>query len=272
MKNIWRGLLLGCLLIFLDRAQAQEQPKQPQRVNQLREAREDSAQDALKSDLFTASFLKAVLLWKQNAPEAEVRAAFAQAIKIDPNRRLEGDDRSPNLTVIFSRHPLLAYIFRDVRDRLVGCIFVTSEPSNVEVLGVQGDSVVFRKTTPGLLCNLLTNQIQIVFTKHGFEDQLLTIQPKPGRVDTLSVTLKPEMMVVQSKPDRPGDSLKVTLEPTTLRKPDGGKWQTWLWRGIAVAGAATIAAVVIRENDGGKGGDEIQNLPEPPPRPVPRFK
>jgi hypothetical protein len=153
-----------------------------------------------------------------------------------------------------------------LRDPRVGCIFLASEPSTVDILGVEGDRIVFRENTPAFLCDLDAKKYQIVFTKHGFEKYVVTVRPIPGRVDTLFVTLKSGMMSVQPKSGR-GDTLAVTLEPRIFQKPRHSKWLRWVWSGIAGAGVIAVAAIVLFPPDRDSGKNTIPELPVPPDRP-----
>ncbi len=104
--------------------------------------------------------------------------------------------------------------------------------------------MIFRETTPILLCDSSTKAYQIVFTKDGFEERRVRVKPKPGRVDTLRVILKPITFHLRSS---------VSTGTALL--------------GIAGVGALVVTAAVLFKPEHDNGGSEIADLPTPPDRP-----
>ncbi len=182
--------------------------------------------------LFEAYLYLGFVLMRQNAPGSEVNAAFEQAVKIDPKRRLDELVIPPDLT---SR-------FDSVRNRLVGCLYIQSEPPDAKLVVLYEDSVIYNFTTPSVLCELLTKNYQILLTKDGYEQQFLPLQLTGGKMDTLSVT----------------------LHSTSTEQKKGGK-RAWIW--VARGGIVTTAAAVLYKTVLSGGGDNLENLPAPPSRP-----
>ncbi|MFQ6114319.1 MAG: hypothetical protein ACE5NG_09570 [bacterium] len=186
-----------------------------------------------KEYLFEAYLYMGFVLTRQDAHFSKVKSAFEQAIKVDPRRKLD------ELII----PPDLAERFNNIRNQLVGCLYVTTEPLDTEIMGVQGDSITFIERTPALICDLATKQLQILFTKRGFEEHIRSVQLKVGSVDTLFVT----------------------LNPTFPQKSHGTKLWSWVARGgIVISAAAVLYKTVIQS-----GGDETEKLPGPPSRPTP---
>jgi hypothetical protein len=196
-------------------------------------AKFDSVVSSLKGDLFDAYLNLGGVLARQKASEAEIASAFEQAIRLDPKRELEEKDLPSEL----------AEIFRRVRSQLVGCIFLTVAPAGAQVQGVKGDSVVFNQNAPIFLCDLVTEEYRIVMNKPGFEEQALTVQTKPGGVDTIAVVLK-SSLVEKAK--------------------GGGRWRLVTAGGILSVAAAAVLYKTAFANDEGEGK---KDLPRPPDRP-----
>jgi len=135
-----------------------------------------------------------------------------------------------------------------LRDLQVGCVFVTSEPLQAKIRGVQDDRLVFTEITPILLCDRAVKAYQIVFTQEGYKERRVSVKPKPGRVDTLGAI----------------------LEPIISQKRGSGKGWRWLWSGITAAGVVAVAALIFKPDDE-KNENPTADLPNPPDRPAPRF-
>ncbi|MGH7450419.1 MAG: hypothetical protein ACRENG_03675 [bacterium] len=186
-----------------------------------------------------------ILMVKLNAPQAEITSTFEQAIKIDPNKMPDEKILPPGPAEIFYR----------TRDRLVGCIFVASDSEGAEMRCVQADSIVFSATTPVLFCDLVANKSQIMVVKDGFEEYLTTVQPSPGRVDTLFVALKPI-------------SLQKTPTSIAPKKSKRVLWWSLVTAGATLAITSGVLYQTVFDNSEKKGGiDELADLPKPPDRP-----
>ncbi|NIR52393.1 hypothetical protein GWO43_27545, partial [candidate division KSB1 bacterium] len=190
--------------------------------------------DAKTEYLFEAYLYMGFVLTRQNAPLYEVNAAFEQAVKMDPKRQLDELVIPPDLTEKFNA----------VRDQLVGCLYVTTEPIDANLMVVQNDSIVFNMATPTVLCELVNRNYQLLLTKEDYEEQFMPLNLTAGTTDTLFVTLKPSL---------------------SSSKQKKGKKSAWGWvaRGGIVAAAAAVLYKTVVE-----GGDEnLEELPAPPDRP-----
>jgi len=145
---------------------------------------------------------------------------------------------------IISKDVRLENVKEARRDLRVGCIFVASEPLQAEIRGIQDDSLIFRETTPILLCDRVNKVYQIVFTYDGFKERRVSVKPKPGRVDTL----------------------RVILEPITPQKKRSSKGWRWIWSGITAAGVVGVTALIFK-SDRENSENKIEDLPVPPDRP-----
>ncbi len=187
-------------------------------------------QDAKTEYLYEAYLYLGFVLTRQNASGLEVNAAFEQAIKLDPQRKLDELIIPPDLAERFNR----------VRDKLVGCLYIDSTPSDAEFVVVYEDSVLYNKFTPVLICELTKKNYQILITEEDFEEQYLPMHLTPGKVDTLFVTLKPSL----------------------VEKKKGKKLWAWVTRGGIVAAASLIIYKTVLS-----GKENVDNLPGPPTRP-----
>ncbi len=236
-------ILLGCFLIT---APGFTQDEAVQKLNAGKryfwEARFEQAIAYLKevtemenvSDrvLFDAYLHLGFVLTRHNATEGEISSAFEHAVRANP--KMELDD-----TVI---PPDLSERFNEVREQLVGCLYITSDHENVNIVAVKNGRVLYNKNTPLLICELEDENYQLIFTESGFEEQLYLLQVTAGTTDTLSVKLAQNILIGQS----------------------GGKWK-WLAGGGVLAGAAAVLYTTVL-NKGG-GGDGSDALPVPPVRP-----
>lgn len=241
INKVFYFCLLNFLVISVSWGQDQALQKLNQGKNYFWEAKFDSAMVSLtevinmtsvsRNNLFEAYLYLGFVLARQYAPKNEIRSAFEQAIKLDPKRKID------ELVI----PPDLAEMFNQVRNQLVGCIYVTSKPLGAEVLGLQEENIVFIETTPTVLCGIINREYQILFTKYGFEEKIMTVHYKPGIIDSLFVTLIPRM----------------------VQKSQGTKWWPWVTGGGALATAAAILFKTVFV----KGNTQIEDLPKPPARP-----
>lgn len=239
--NKYVCLILAGALGFSAPALAQDRALQQliQGKKHFWEARFDDASEALKEVigvpnvkleyLFEAYLYLGFVLTRQNAPASDANEAFEQAIKLDPKRKLDELVIPPDLT---SR-------FNSIRDQLVGCVYVSTDPPDAKLVIVIEDSVVYATSTPTLLCELLSKNYQMLVTKDGYEQQLLPLQLTGGKVDSLTVTLPVSM---------------------TAQKKGKGAWP-WLVRGGLVAAAAGVVYITVLDSG---GGEQSQTLPAPP--------
>lgn len=183
--------------------------------------------------LFDAYLHLGFVLTRNNATEGEISSAFEHAVRANP--RMELDD-----TVI---PPDLSERFNEVRNQLVGCLYLTSDHENVNIVAVKNGRVLYNKNTPILICELEDENYQLIFTERGFEEQFYQMQVIAGARDTLSVKLAQSILIGQS---------------------GGGKWK-WLAGGGVLAGAAAVLYTTVLNK--GEGGDGSDALPGPPDRP-----
>lgn len=183
--------------------------------------------------LFDAYLHLGFVLTRHNAAEGEIASAFEQAVRANP--RMELDE-----TVI---PPDLSERFNEVRDRLVGCLYVTSDHENVSIVAIKNGKVLYNKNTPSLICEVEDQTYQLIFTERGYEEQFYQMQVTAGVTDTVSVKLTRNMLIGQS---------------------GGGKWK-WLAGGGIVAGAAAVLYTTVLNK--GESGGGSNALPVPPVRP-----
>ncbi|MCH7754966.1 hypothetical protein IH970_07565 [candidate division KSB1 bacterium] len=243
-KKLKLMIILGCFLIT---APGLAQEEAIQKLNKGKryfwEARFDQAIAYLKEVtempnvsnqvLFDAYLHLGFVLTRHHATEGEITSAFEEAVRANP--RMELDE-----TVI---PPDLSERFNEVRNRLVGCLYVTSEHANVNIIAIKNGLVSYNKNTPTLICELVDESYQLIFTERGFEEQFYQLQLTAGTTDTLSVRLAQNILIGQS---------------------GGGKWK-WLAGGGIVAGAAAVLYTTVLNKS--EGGDGSNALPVPPVRP-----
>jgi hypothetical protein len=172
------------------------------------------------------------VLMRQNATSTEVNSAFEQAVKLNPKREVDTTVIPPDLATRFNR----------VRDNLVGCVYVTSDPPDVEFVVLHEDSILYNVTTPALLCELTNRTYELLVAEDGYEEQFMTLPFAAASLDSVEVTLVPE----QSS----GRGSKKML--------------TWFARGGIVATAAAVIYKTILQS---KNEGNVENLPGPPARP-----
>ena len=243
-KKLKLVILLGCFLIT---APGFTQDEAVRKLNEGKkffwEARFDKAIAYLKevtemenvSDrvLFDAYLHLGFVLTRHNATEGEIASAFEQAVRANP--RMELDE-----TVI---PPDLSERFNEVRERLVGCLYITSKHENVNIIAIKNGRVLYNKSTPTLICELEDESYQLIFTERGFEQKFYQMQVTAGTTDTLFVKLAQSILIGQS---------------------GGGKWK-WLAGGGVLAGAAAVLYTTVLNK--GEGSDGSNALPFPPDRP-----
>lgn len=186
--------------------------------------------DAKREYLFEAYLYTGFVLLRQKAPGSEVESVFSQAIRLEPRRKLDEMVIPPDLI-----EP-----FYDARNKLVGCLYIVTEPEEVDIIGVKGDSVLFDETTPLQVCDLVDNDYQLLLSEEGYDQQFIPLKLNPGKTDTLHIAL-----------DR-------------IYAQGGGKTGLkWALRGgILVAAGAVLYKTVIAGGD-----DAVEDLPGPPARP-----
>lgn len=243
-KKLKLMIILGCFLIT---APGLAQEEAIQKLNEGKkyfwEARFDQAiaylievtemPNVSNRVLFDAYLHLGFVLTRHHATEGEITSAFEEAVRANP--RMELDE-----TVI---PPDLSERFNEVRNRLVGCLYITSEHANVNIIAIKNGLVSYNKNTPTLICELVDESYQLIFTERGFEEQLYQLHLTAGATDTLSVRLAQNILIGQS---------------------GGGKWK-WLAGGGIVAGAAAVLYTTVLNK--GEGGDGSNALPVPPVRP-----
>ncbi len=185
--------------------------------------------DAKREYLFEAYLYTGFVLLRQNAPMAETRSVFSEAIALDPRRKLDEMVIPPDLTEPFYQ----------VRDELVGCLHVITFPDEVDIVGVQGDSVLFDETTPITICDLVARDYQLLLSEDGFQQEFIPLELTAGKTDTMEVALK------------------------STHGDDGGKsgLVKWAIRGGIVLGVAGIVYKTVLESKG-------EELPAPPAHPA----
>jgi len=191
--------------------------------------------------IFEAYLYTGFTLQRQNASASEIEAAFTEAVRADPQRELDEIVIPPDLAAPFNK----------VRNEIVGCLYVYTEPIATTVVGVLGDSVLFEKIAPLTICEPASKQYQLLFTQEGFHQRFIPLKVSPGKTDTVEV-------------------LMVPLSTTKVAKR-GGKsgLKKWAIRGGVAVGAAAILYTTVLSKDGstdGSGGGD--SLPTPPTHPT----
>ncbi len=246
LKIIKLVILLGCFLIT---APGLAQEVAIQKLNEGKryfwEARFDKAIEYLKEVtempnvsnrvLFDAYLHLGFVLTRNNATEQEITPAFERAVRANPRMQLDESVIPPDLSERFN----------EVRDRLVGCLYITSEHENVNIVAIKDGTVLYNKKTPTTICEVEDESYQLIFTEIGFEEQFYQLQLTAGITDTLSIKLAQNILIG--------------------RRGGGGKWK-WLAGGGVLAGAAAVLYTTVLSK--GEGGGDVSNvLPVPPVRP-----
>ena len=202
-------IFLGC---FISAVPGTAQEDVVQKLNDGKryfwEAKFDQAIEYLKAVTETPNVSKRVLfdaylhlgfvLTRNDATEQEINGAFENAVRANP--RMELDE-----TVI---PPDLSERFNEVRDRLVGCLYITTVHANLNIVGIKDGTVLYNRKTPTKICEVADETYELIFTERGYEEQFYQLQLTAGVTDTLSVELAQNVLIGQS--------------PT-----GGGKWK-WL--------------------------------------------
>lgn len=186
--------------------------------------------------LYDAHLYMGFILVRQNAPKSEIQETFGRAIRLDPQREVD--------TAVIP--PDLAEAFHETQNQLVGCVYVKTDPDEVGIIGVKGDSILFNKMTPIRICELVESDFQLLLTRSGYEDQFVPLELTAGITDTLFVTLTP--MVAE-------------LEQTETKSK---KVWPWVFRGGIIAAVGAVLYTTVIEAKGNEGGND---LPGPPGRP-----
>jgi hypothetical protein len=215
------------------------------------EARFDDARKALEGVLAIetakneyrrdAQIFLGFVLMRQAAGKSIYDKHFEAAIRIDQEYVLDPRRYPPDLLDAFN----------GVKSRLIGCLYVEVTPEDGEIVGVKGDSILFRQPGPLDFCGLANgDEYELLITRDGYSQELVTLHLKPGITDTLRVT----MTLLHS------------------REKGGIAWP-WVFRSTIVAGAAAIVyTTILAKDDSGVGPEPPGGtlLPEPPARPAGR--
>ncbi len=193
-----------------------------------------SEQNVKDEYLFEAHLYIGFILVRQNATNSEINASFEKAVRLQPIRELDEMIIPPDLIEQFNK----------VRNSLVGCLYIESYPPEVNIVGVNADSILFTETTPYTICDLTKNDYQLLISELGYQEEFMPIKLVAGKVDTLMIQLIP-----------------------ILEKGKKKKTLKWVLGGSAlVAGSAILYSTVLSGGgDGGTGTGE--SLPGPPIRP-----
>ncbi len=177
--------------------------------------------------LFEAYLYTGFVLLRQSAPMSEVRSVFTEAIELNPRRK-------PDEMVI---PPDLTEPFYDVRNEIVGCLYIVTVPEGAHVVGVLGDSLLFEDTAPVTVCDVVTRDYQLLISERGYEQTFLPLALTAGKTDTLAVILHPA-------------------------RSGGGKKNAakWMIRGGLAVGVGAILYKAVLESKG-------ETLPGPPAHP-----
>ena len=240
MKRILAACLLGCLCITTQLwAQDEALQKLIQGKKYFWEAKFNDATSALRKvvgmkkvkthHLFEGYLYLGFVLMRQKAPGTEITFAFEQAIKLKPKREVDASVIPPDLVARFNR----------VRDTLVGCTYLTSDPEGVEFVILYEDSILQSVSTPALICELTNRPYEVLVAEDGYQEKFFPLPMTAGKVDTLAVTLIPD--------ETSGRGSK--------------KLWTWFARGGIVATAAAVIYKTVLES---KGENDLQDLPGPP--------
>lgn len=194
-----------------------------------------SEQNIKDEYMFEAHLYTGFILVRQNATNSEINASFGNAVRLQPGRELDEMIIPPDLIAPFN----------EVRNSLVGCLYIESYPPEVNIVGVNADSILFTETTPFMLCDLNKNDYQLLISELGYQEEFMPIKLVAGRVDTLLIQLIPILERSQKK--------------STLK---------WILSGSAlIAGSAILYTTVLSGDDGGGGTGTGETLPGPPVRP-----
>jgi len=193
------------------------------------------ADDVSKDNLFEAYLYHGFVLLRRNAPPSDAYAYFEKAIRLYPQRRIDDPVIPPDLIESFEQ----------VRERLMGCYYVITEPPEADLMVIDGDSVRSSHKTPVEICDLADTDYQLLLKKPGYESQFVPLNLRAGQTDTVNV------------------ALSTTTAKTVPSQ--GSRFWPWLVRGGVVAGAAAVLYLTVL--DEGVGTETGEQLPGPPPRP-----
>lgn len=186
-----------------------------------------------------AHIFLAFVLMRQGQRRAVFDRDFEAAVKLDHEYELDPKRYPPDLLEAFDR----------VKRNLIGCLYMEVVPEDAEIVGVKGDSILFRQTGPLDFCGLANGEeYELLVTRDGYSQELVTLKMKPGMTD----------------------SVRVTMTLLHNREKGGIVWP-WVFRSAIVGGAAAIVYTTVLSKDDEPGGipeppgDTL--LPEPPARP-----
>lgn len=206
------------------------------------QAKFDSAYNVLKNAtlitppgdqeaIFEAYLYLGFVVSRQDSPMTRIKSYLQQAIRIHPNKKI-------NTALI---PPDLVELFNNIRKQMVGCLYFITEPESVEMLEIQDENLIYTEISPAQLCGIINEDYEVLFSKKGYEEHIAKFRFRPGKIDTIHVTLP----------------LVSTI------KKGGSKWWAWVTGGSVVTATAILIKTVIG------GGEKVESLPGPPDRPTP---
>lgn len=131
-------------------------------------------------DQFTAHIYTAFSYMREEIEPETARMHIRQAITTSPQSELDQTKIPPDL--------YQNYI--EVRQSIVGSIFVQTEPDSASVLLLQSSTgTVMNRTSPVVFGNLLEGDYQIVLSKDKYASKTVEVQLTPGMQDTVDVIL-----------------------------------------------------------------------------------
>jgi hypothetical protein len=138
-----------------------------------------SSKDLKPAYRYDSHLILAFTLIRSGEPEALARPHFEAAIKLDLEKKPDPAKYPPDLVADYQQ----------IYDQLVGCVYIDSDPKS-DFLIVEGDSIHAKLKTPFRICELVQNNYQLLFSKDGYDKQLLPMPIKAGRTDTVMIKLK----------------------------------------------------------------------------------
>ncbi|MDZ7296038.1 MAG: PEGA domain-containing protein [candidate division KSB1 bacterium] len=180
------------VVLWLGMSWAQDRPAAVQRGVQLfYEARFAEASTTLQEAIasgrlsrearFDAYLYLGFSILRGGGPVEAAEIAFEACVRGDPTRTLDRNIIPPDLVERFEQ----------VRQRLVGKLFVVSHPREAGVFAIHEDSgqqIVGK--TPVLFEHLLAGPYRVRLTKEGFGQEMAVAEVRPGAIDTLFVDLR----------------------------------------------------------------------------------
>ncbi len=184
-------------------------------------------------DLFAAHVYIAFSYMREEIQPETARLHIVRAITSAPQVELDQEKIPPDLYEQYMQ----------VRESLVGTIFVETDPDSAAVLLLEPTKgLVMNRTSPVVFGNLLQGNYQIVLSKDKYASKTVDVQLSPGAQDTVSAVL--------------------------LEKRTSFFKKYWYVGAGAVATTALIYAVTRGGDDGSSNPPTpIDDLPGPPDRP-----